>query len=888
MTALNSPITINEVIQKVNENTLPDTTGHTGEFLKSGSDGLEWDSVDALPAQAGNAGKLLTTDGTDASWLQKEYMRSLSTAQATQITTDGTYNGEEVANGEVFTSVDGKFLEFNKEQQSVYDSDEYTGGIWGAMSYFKGYLFSTILNGNGFSPSISQDGKTWSSVTDEGFGTGGGAYMQAFASQNTAMLVRIQENTTTLSVFKTTTGNIWTTDTITVPKYVNGCNSLVFGSIWILRSSSSSNNDSYIYSNNDGVSWTEVNYPETISGNRYLFVVGNKLLLMDSSGHIFESENASSWTSKGTTSLPTTGFGAGSYYFYTVGQDLYKSTDGINGTKIGTIPITDKTYTRGTYANGVYVIYGENEVSVSYDDATTFESEYRYTLSGGGNLYGIPTDTFIYVCSWVWGFQGTAYYCSIVTTPSYSLTPLSLSKTEVNTALSGKQATLTAGTGIDITGNVISATGGGSDVSLSDIAEAGDGIKFDDGRVVTENFTKTGTPTITDGVASGFGASSYLTADYTFNVGNSAWELDGSVTTTNTSAYQYFLGNTNNESKTILIGIEAGELHALFSSDGNNWGDTTGSGSWVAVSANTKYYFKYIYDGDGGYSFSVSTDKENWTTHTWTGSAISSTSPVYIGSSWDRSFSPLQGSVDLNDYSIKVNGTVVWTPYTITTNDKTEIKLDIGTGSNAPQQSTEGYVGKLYITTSGNIYLCTDISGSTYTWQQISIVPKLGNFTVVGSPTISSNELTGSTSSDYIVSDKTMSCSGVNWELHAKIATGADVNTEQKFVVSTEEETVLGIKNGKWWFKNPYGNKNETAVAANTTYWVICQFYGSGYRFKVSTDGVNYSNASAIITYGTSMDGKNILTSNFDGTIYLENLKFYAGGTLYWEAIDSE
>ena len=50
---------------------LPDQTGHSGEFLTTDGTDASWAAVDALPSQTGNSGKFLTTDGTDASWSDK-------------------------------------------------------------------------------------------------------------------------------------------------------------------------------------------------------------------------------------------------------------------------------------------------------------------------------------------------------------------------------------------------------------------------------------------------------------------------------------------------------------------------------------------------------------------------------------------------------------------------------------------------------------------------------------------------------------------------------------------------------------------------------------------------------------------------------------------------
>jgi hypothetical protein len=117
MADLNSPITTNDIIQKVNESALPDQTGHTGDFLKSGSDGLEWDSVDALPSQTGQSGKFLTTDGTDLSW-NLDLVEKLSTIP---VTPDGSDVGRVVMyTGENTASYEHGYVYECKQAEPVY------------------------------------------------------------------------------------------------------------------------------------------------------------------------------------------------------------------------------------------------------------------------------------------------------------------------------------------------------------------------------------------------------------------------------------------------------------------------------------------------------------------------------------------------------------------------------------------------------------------------------------------------------------------------------------------------------------------------------------------------------------------------------------------------
>ena len=73
------------------------------------------------------------------------------------------------------------------------------------------------------------------------------------------------------------------------------------------------------------------------------------------------------------------------------------------------------------------------------------------------------------------------------------------------------------------------------------------------------------------------------------------------------------------------------------------------------------------------------------------------------------------GSIKLKDFYIKIGNDIVYQPIP----DKTKISSDIGFG--IPTSSTEGYVGKVSIDSSGNAYMCVGVSGSTYTWKQIML-----------------------------------------------------------------------------------------------------------------------------------------------------------------------
>lgn len=99
------------------------------------------------------------------------------------------------------------------------------------------------------------------------------------------------------------------------------------------------------------------------------------------------------------------------------------------------------------------------------------------------------------------------------------------------------------------------------------------------------------------------------------------------------------------------------------------------------------------------------------------------------GTSFDTTGTNLPDNV--NSSSVKVAGgdfvfvktDLGW--YRISTSMTYDRKLTtingVLTGSSAPTSSTVGYIGQLFVTTGGAVYICTGVSGSTYTWVQITV-----------------------------------------------------------------------------------------------------------------------------------------------------------------------
>ena len=63
---------------------LPDQTGHSGEFLTTDGTDASWATVDALPSQTGYSGRVLGTDGFVARWVEPEIVQRSTMPVANQ------------------------------------------------------------------------------------------------------------------------------------------------------------------------------------------------------------------------------------------------------------------------------------------------------------------------------------------------------------------------------------------------------------------------------------------------------------------------------------------------------------------------------------------------------------------------------------------------------------------------------------------------------------------------------------------------------------------------------------------------------------------------------------------------------------------------------------
>ncbi len=182
-------------------------------------------------------------------------------------------------------------------------------------------------------------------------------------------------------------------------------------------------------------------------------------------------------------------------------------------------------------------------------------------------------------------------------------------------------------------------------------------------------YTKVGSPTITNGVASGFGNTDYITTTQgisTHAVYDEDLEFVTKFTTgADITGAQYLcnqLGGGTPDTGGIHLYINNSYIRILVSTDGSNWNTSVPSGP--VVSANTTYYIRVRYNKN---TYDLTADLK--TTGDWSNIISANLGALYgaahvVNYGCGASFlNPFKGSIDLNETYIKVNGKLwYWQP----------------------------------------------------------------------------------------------------------------------------------------------------------------------------------------------------------------------------------
>ena len=220
------------------------------------------------------------------------------------------------------------------------------------------------------------------------------------------------------------------------------------------------------------------------------------------------------------------------------------------------------------------------------------------------------------------------------------------------------------GTKVDLNETYIKVNGSlwfyGKNYASQNIAPVPSGYHFVDSKV---GLVKEGSPTIVDGVVSGFSNSDYLRIPSVFSPGSSTWEIMTKVNCTPGGAASYIMSRYTTSYRQIGFAIGTSttpEFTLSLSSNGNAYDITENTHGTFQVQSGVNYFVSLKFTGTQ-YILSYSTDGVNFIEDI----VVNSTTPIYnenallaIGVNrytTSGNIQPFRGSIDLNETYIKVN-----------------------------------------------------------------------------------------------------------------------------------------------------------------------------------------------------------------------------------------
>lgn len=314
------------------------------------------------------------------------------------------------------------------------------------------------------------------------------------------------------------------------------------------------------------------------------------------------------------------------------------------------------------------------------------------------------------------------------------------------------------------------------------------------------NYTVVGTPTINNGVVSGFSSNNYLTIQNGFSPNTSIWEFQCYIKYVAGSAKQSLIDKSTGSGGTrnFQIAINTDKTLTFYVSFDGTSKSIESTGTYTLTS-NNYYYIRLKFTGTQ-YILSVSDDGYTWIDDI----TINNSNYIYgnviniigkIGAGTEI----FNGSVDLNKTYIKI-GDTVWFGTTFS-------KVKVNTG--------------------------------------------LTKYTVVGNPTIENGVASGFSSSNYLQLQQPFKLNAntvAEFKFKFKMTTASTANGiigypngyGFHFIVPSDNKVDLFIGNGSSWTVLN-GQKGTTVLSVNTDYYIKININKGNVVCSLSTDDINYN-----------------------------------------------
>lgn len=179
------------------------------------------------------------------------------------------------------------------------------------------------------------------------------------------------------------------------------------------------------------------------------------------------------------------------------------------------------------------------------------------------------------------------------------------------------------------------------------------------------------------------------------------------------------------------------------------------------------------------------------------------------------------------------------------------------------------------------------------------LVQRVPDAIIVGNPTIQNGQVSGFSSSDYLILPFLFDVKERAFELTYCFKTGNDVTTPQNLFgsnyciasyISNGKLTVRVSGNGTSW--NVVSLETSLTVLPNSIYYIKIIFNRLNYTIKASTDGVEYTQIGYVVDTTKPFAGQvyigvgNNQNNPFLGILHLSRWELKYNNSIFWEGLD--
>lgn len=365
-----------------------------------------------------------------------------------------------------------------------------------------------------------------------------------------------------------------------------------------------------------------------------------------------------------------------------------------------------------------------------------------------------------------------------------------------------------------------------------------------------------GNLTNNQGILSGFSSGNYAELPFDFCPAKTPYEIVLKFNCSNVSGDQILLlvGDWQEPYGMIDIQLTNNKLYAEI-----NATDTM-SNTITTLSANTDYWVKFTYNGVSEYILYLSTDGISFNLEATLQSSLyldsSNPMPSWIGINDDGDNSYLNGSIDLNESYIKLNGSYVW--------------------KGVANPSTQ-YNVITYGTLTNNNGVLSNFSASNYATIPLTFNPVQHPYEIV-----------------FKINTETMptNANGIIWQ------TGDYLTSRGRLDLEVWKDKLYAefAANGE----SVWNIDGVTTLSSNTDYWIKLTYNGvNTYGLYLSTDGITWTTEGTATSSGFLGDGSaeyNIIGVQPDvggmivpwfGSIDLNESYININGIRWWQGVTS-